>query len=75
MAVNIGPEALVAGWKVVCFLSGGPWLDDLRDRLDLYKGSQGIWDIGIPMVPVIDDMPLRPVTLLVPGRCLPDQDG
>lgn len=36
----------MGGWKVVC-LSGGPWLPDLRDCLDLYKGSQGLWEIQI----------------------------
>lgn len=74
VSVNIGPEAFVAGWKVACLISGGPWLDDLRDCWDLYKGSQGRWEIGIPMVQeglstfAAWQVPARPKEADVEGR-------
>lgn len=60
VSVNIGPEALVACWMVACLISGDLWLDDLRDCLDLYKRSQGMWEIGIPMVSAMAAVSVRP---------------
>lgn len=65
----------MGGWKVVCLLSGGPWSHDLRDCLDLYKGSQGLWEIQIPTVSTMGTVSLRLVALQLPGRCLPAQGG